>query len=362
MKRVIIYVLTIASAALLPACGGNGKSEGKSGGAISDMALANSAEDVRAVSVMPLERTVFYKQMLCNGQLEAYSKASLQFRASGTVSSVKVGEGDFVKKGQILASLDSTDYARQLRSAEIQMDKARLNLADRLLDYGYSLDDTSSMPSELKKTILLNSGFTDACMAMDDVRGYIENCVLRAPFSGRVANLQGRAYEPGGQLCTLVDDSRFLIHFPVLEPELDFIHQGQTVLVSPLSDKEKVMRGKIISINPAVSQNGQIGVTAMIPGRDGFLDGMNVRVTVQDSVPGQLVVPKNAVIVRDGREVLFKYVDGRSIWTYVNVVMSNSIQHVIVPDKEKGSLLDEGDLVVISGNMNLGDNVPIVIE
>ena len=61
-------------------------------------------------------------------------------------------------------------------------------------------------------------------------------------------------------------------------------------------------------------------------------------------------------------EVLFKYVDGRSIWTYVNVIMSNSIQHVVVPDKEKGSELKEGDLIVISGNMNLGDNAPILIE
>ena len=122
-----------------------------------------------------------------------------------------------------------------------------------------------------------------------------------------------------------------------------------------------MLKGTILSINPSVDQNGQIAVTAQVPGSDELIDGMNVRITVQNSVPDQLVVPKSAVVIRDNMEVLFRYVNGRSLWTYVNVVMSNTTQHVVEPNKERGADLNVGDLIITSGNLNLGDDAPVVI-
>jgi len=148
----------------------------------------------------------------------------------------------------------------------------------------------------------------------------------------------------------------------VLETEYNFVHTGQQVQVSPFVNSDVVMNGVILSINPTVDQNGQIAVTAQVPGSDKLIDGMNVRITVQNSVPDQLVVPKSAVVIRDNMEVLFRYVDGRSLWTYVNVLMSNTTQHVVEPNKDRGADLNEGDLIITSGNLNLGDEAKVVIE
>ena len=67
------------------------------------------------------------------------------------------------------------------------------------------------------------------------------------------------------------------------------------------------------------------------------------------------------MVIRDNMEVLFRYVNGRSLWTYVNVVMSNTTQHVVEPNKERGADLNVGDLIITSGNLNLGDDAPVVI-
>ena len=358
-----IRTLVIVFAVVLPiVCCCKGKKDKVADEDTTQMARGKYDAEKNVVTVVPLERTVFNKELVCNGKLEAQNKVTLQFSAQGKIAEIGVRDGQKVQKGQILASLDKEQPRRQLEQARLAFDKAEIQLADRLLNYGYTLEDTARIPAEQKRMIYINSGFLDARMALENAERTYKECDLKAPFTGKVASLKGRVHEQGGQLCTLIDDSRYLVRFTVLETEYNFVHTGQQVQVSPFVNSDVVMNGVILSINPTVDQNGQIAVTAQVPGSDKLIDGMNVRITVQNSVPDQLVVPKSAVVIRDNMEVLFRYVDGRSLWTYVNVLMSNTTQHVVEPNKDRGADLNEGDLIITSGNLNLGDEAKVVIE
>ena len=354
----IIGVLVIA----VLVCGCKGKKDSQVKTEETEMARGAYGAEKNQVTVVPLERKVFNKQLVCNGKLEAQSKVSVQFSAQGTIAEIGVRDGQKVQKGQVLASLDKEQPRRQLEQARLSYDKAEIQLADRLLNYGYTLADTASIPAEQKRLIYINSGFLDAKIALANAERTYRECDLKAPFTGKVASLKGRVHEQGGQFCTLIDDSRYLVRFSVLETEYKFVHTGQQVLVSPFVNSEVVLKGSILSINPTVDQNGQIAVTAQVPGSDDLIDGMNVRITVENSVPNQLVVPKSAVVIRDNMEVLFRYVNGKSLWTYVNVLMSNTTEHVVEPNKDRGADLNVGDLIITSGNLNLGDDAPVVIE
>lgn len=342
-------------------CGCKGKKD-ESKGDDTPMARGSYSAEKNIVTVVPLERKVFNKQLVCNGKLEAQSKVTVQFEAQGKIAQINVRDGQKVQKGQVMASLDKEQPRRQLEQARLAYDKAEMNLADRLLDYGYTLADTAKIPAEQKRVIYINSGFIDARMALENAERTYKQCDLRAPFTGKVASLKGRVHEQGGQLCTLIDDSRYIVRFSILETEYKFVHTGQQVLVSPFINSDVVLKGTIISINPTVDQNGQIAVTAQVPGSEELMDGMNVRITVQNSVPDQLVVPKSAVVIRDNMEVLFRYNEGRAEWTYVNVLMSNTTQHVVEANKDRGADLNVGDLIITSGNLNLGDDAPVEIE
>lgn len=344
-------------------CGCKGKKD-KDANDSTEMAHGTYKADKNVVTVEPLERKTFSKELVCNGKLEAQSKVTVQFEAQGKIARINVHDGEKVQKGQVLASLDKEQPRRQLEQARLQYDKAEMTLADRLLDYGYSLSDTARIPADQKRVIYINSGFLDAQMALDNAQRTYNQCDLKAPFGGKVASVKGRVYEQGGQLCTLIDDSRYLVRFSILETEYKFVHTGQEVLVSPFVDADVVMKGSIVSINPTVDQNGQIQVTAQVPGADKLMDGMNVRITVRNSIPGQLVVPKSAVVIRDNMEVLFRIdpATGHSLWTYVNVLMSNTTQHVVEPNTDRGADLKVGDKIITSGNLNLGDDAEVVIE
>ena len=345
----IIGVLVIA--VLVCSCKGKkDKDEPKEDN--TEIARGSFKVDKNIVTVEPLQLKTFNKQLICNGKLEAQSKVTVQFEAQGKIDKINVRDGQKVQKGQILASLDKEQPRRQLEQARLAFDKAEMNLADRLLDYGYALADTAKIPADQKRVIYINTGFIDSKMALENAERTFKQCDLKAPFSGKVASVKGHVYEQSGQFCTLIDDSRYLVRFSVLETEYGFVHVGQQVLVSPFS------------INPTVDQNGQIQVTAQVPGADELMDGMNVRITVENSIPNQLVVPKSAVVIRDNMEVLFR-IDpetGHSLWTYVNVIMSNTKEHVVEPNKDRGADLNIGDQIITSGNLNLGDDAEVVIQ
>jgi len=74
---------------------------------------------------------------------------------------------------------------------------------------------------------------------------------------------------------------------------------------------------------------------------------MNVKVLIKKPVPDRLVVPKEALVIRQGKDVIFVRQDSLAIWKYVTIEFENSTS---ISVKEG---LEPGDLVIVSGNINL---------
>ncbi len=55
-----------------------------------------------------------------------------------------------------------------------------------------------------------------------------------------------------------------------------------------------------------------------------LIDGMNVKVVIRKPVPNRLVVPKEALVIRQGKDVIFVRQDSLAIWKYVTVEFENS--------------------------------------
>lgn len=192
-----------------------------------------------------------------------------------------------------------------------------------------------------------------------------EGTRISAPFDGKVAAIKGRVYEnaPSDNFCTVIDDSSFDVTFPLLESEIPSVRTGMEVKVSPFNDPEKTYKGRITAINPMVDEKGQIEITASVENTDGdMMDGMNVRVLVEEIIKGQQVVPKSAVVMRDNQEVLFVYqpADSTARWVYVDILMSNSDNHVVQVNKNRNAELALGDFIITSGNLNLAHESKVI--
>ena len=318
------------------------------------------------VDTIILHKGIFKNQLISNGKLRALKKGEMRFLSSGIISNIKVKNGSKVREGDVLAQLDSREAKIRLEQSEYRYQRMLLNLHEALITIGFlNLSDTAKLTPERRATMYNRSDYYTTIADRTLAEISFENLTLKAPFSGVVANLNSKTYERTSDIfCTLIDDSVFEVEFSVLESEIGELKPGLGVKVSPFTAPDKVFTGKITQINPVVDERGQIAMRAEIRNNGELLEGMNVKVFIEQDIPDMLVVPKSAVLIRDNFEVLFRYnpQTGKAMWTYVNVLKSNSSNHSVIANKDKQAELNEGDAIIISGNLNLAHDSDVEIK
>jgi hypothetical protein len=127
--------------------------------------------------------------------------------------------------------------------------------------------------------------------------------------------------------------------------------------VSPFSIRDYTCEGRIIEINPVVDKNGMVQVKALTGNSQNQLyDGMNVKIRLQRSAGKQLVIPKEALVLRTNKKVVFTLKDGKAQWVYVQTGLENSTGYVVTEG------LAEGDSVIYEGNINLAHEAPVIVK
>lgn len=342
---------------LLAACTSN-KEENKDG---SEMEMHQQQMSETYVDTMVLHQTEFNKQIVCNGRLRAKAKSELNFNGQGIIAEVFVREGQHIGKGKLIATLDKQDRQRELEKAEHELQRAKVELTDKLIGLGYN--DMNAVPADVMERAEVMSGYYSAKFQLQSAKKALEECNLYAPFSGRIADLEAKRFQKNDKVCTLVDDSGFEVEFRILEAELSGVRIGQKVKVTPFVQDSIQYEGRVTEINPLVDDKGLVKIKAHLSNRGNtLLDGMNVRVIVEEKMQHMFVVPKDAVVERDGYQVIFLLEEGRAVWTYVDVVHSNISSFAITGCQRKETTIKEGDIVITSGNLNLADGTEVIVN
>lgn len=359
MKRYSICCgICILAASLLGACGSPKEGDSREG-AKGGKEKVEEASKVTAVSVVKLRDTDFNHEIVSNGKVTGHERADLRFATGDAIiTAVYVKNGSHVVKGARLAMLDDIELREKAEQAATALAKAELELKDALIGQGFDPDDAASVPPDVMRLARLRSGYTEAEANLAAAKRALSEAVLTAPFAGTVANLTGKPWNrPDGSkpFCTLIG-AAMDVRFSILESELPLLAPGDRVEVSPYSSAQ-TYTGRVAEINPVVDENGLVEITASVAQGKGLFDGMNVKVSVLKSVGRQLVVPKSAVVVRSGRQVVFTLdKDGkRALWNYVQTGLENLDEYTITDG------LEEGMDVIVSGNVNLAHEAPVAV-
>lgn len=313
------------------------------------------------VDTMHLHAAAFDNQIVCNGHLRAVAKSVLSFKQAGVVARINVREGQYVSKGALIASVDDNDIRRQVEKAQHEVERGRVVLVDKLIGWGYDTD-MKGVPADKLQRAEITSGYYAAKFELQTAKNKLRDCYLYAPFAGRIADIEAKECQVCDKVCTLIDDSRYDVEFKVLEAELPYAKVGETVKVSPFTDDSSVYAGKIRDVNPIVDEKGLIRITAqMTGGKASLMDGLNVKVVIEQRVTHMFSVPKEAVLERDGYHVVFLYRGGEAVWTYVDILHANIDAYAITGCARKHTTIREGDSVIISGNLNLADGTKVKI-
>ena len=314
------------------------------------------SEQIQEVETEVVRMSNFESDILSNGRLESVRYADVYWKVDGDIQSISVRNGQRVESGALLATLESKQHDRAERSSSVDMSQANMQMLEVLIGQGYDPNKLEEVPEQAMELIKVKSGYSKAVITHEQAIENLQNCSLRAPIAGVVANISESGMTRNNlskPFCRIVDRSRMNVSFTVIENELSLIKTGQRVEVTPYSDSQRVYEGEITAINPIVGNNGMVDVSAQIAGDATLYDGMSVTVHIKNLTGESLSVPKEAVVLRAGKPVVFVAKDGKAEWRYVTTTHESDTRFAISEGVE------EGDSVIVAGNTDLAHNSEI---
>jgi membrane fusion protein, multidrug efflux system len=357
----------LATATLLAACKkGDGTGGGDSGAAPGgDSATATAGADSPAsaravalpVSVTEVRDGDLVLSVTTTGQVRADGEATLRAEVAGTIQQVSVRPGDRVKRGQTLVSLDPRPFDLSVQEAEAAVAEAEVRYQDAVAPDSIVLGRAPT--PEQRRIALTRSGLQAARVRLDRAKLERERATIVAPFDGmvdRVDRTTGERVQAGEAMTRVVNLNALRIEASVLEHDLPLIRDGGTASITSASAPGRTVTGSVSAILPLIdttTRAGRVFVRITNPGP--LRPGMYADVRLESGrLSKRRLVPRQAVIERDGRPLVFVVKEGRAQWVYINPGRSNSAFTEVLPDSGTGLIpVEVGDKVIIAGHLTL---------
>jgi len=292
------------------------------------------------------------------GTIEESQSVSLSFLVSGTAEKVLADEGQFVKKGQLLAVLNGENYQNTLQMARAKEEQAQdaFNRMEPVYKKG-------SLPEI--KYVEVKTGLEQARSAAAISQKNLRDCNLYAPESGIIGKKMiepGMNVIPGNPVFQLVKIDKVKVKIPVPENEIAGIVKGQhaEITISALNNQQ--FEGKVIEIgvlSNSLSHTYMVKVELENPGK-AMKPGMVCNVSLHNSsVSERIIVPMSAIqFGGDGSKYVF-VADPRTHMALTRPVVTGSFASNGIMIKEG---LSAGDLLIIEGYQKLNGNSTIQID
>jgi len=339
-------------------------------GAESEIGLSPLIPGAQPVWGARVLRDTLTLEITAAGEARASRRVSLHARGTAVVLELWVGENAQVAKGDLLIQLDTTEAALALAQAELSRLRAQADFEERRLASELLLDPDPAMREERVRVLRGVSGLAQAELGVEAASRALEQTRVRAPFSGRVTQVRvqpGNLVGAGAELLTVLQLHPLQVEVDVPEVELQGLQVGRPARLRFAALPGEDATGRIESLSPEVdpsTRSLRVRVAMDNPG-ERALPGMYARVRLEaQRFPDRILVPREAVVERDRRAVVFvaSALDAEGLgvaeWRYVLPGARNETHVELLPlDGFEG--VREGEIVLVEGHLTLAHLAPI---
>jgi len=321
MKTIKFIVLTLTVAALLVACGGSDK--------------RNDEEKVRSVmTVLPLNRQESAVKNF-TGVVKENSTVSLSFRTPGQIMKIMVKEGSRVRRGQLVAMLDTKDYQLQVDAAQSQYNQLK-NEVERLT----KLHEANSLSTnDFEKA---TSGLEQLGIKLQNAKNQLSYTRLTAPVDGTIQKINFEETEmvsAGLPVMDLVDTRRMEVVVNIPAEVYRKLSNSSNAYCIAAGERYELHKTGVLEKADA---NQLFTVKYALDGR--LSAGVNVNVYIEiggDVTVTGLSIPAHAIFEENGKP-------------YVWVVEEGGIvkRHAITTSK-----VDSEGLAVVESGISVTDQI-----
>lgn len=360
MRKFILFVVSLLTVALSAAGCSKKHEAGKTENAPIAVVKGVTLETVKSAAVPELLDVV--------GTVRARTSAVVSTRIPGSISVLRVREGDRVKKGQVLAQLDAQENQANAAVATAGIDEARRGL-DEAISRKKLSDSTFDRYQNLFKEQAISLQEFDVKQTEKDIAAQgvaraesrlkqaqegakasttmSDYTRIIAPISGIIASKQadlGATVFPGQPLMTIEDDGSYQLELSLPENIATKVKPGSPVLVA-LDALSSSFESRIAEIVPAIDPASRSFTAKIVLNQKGLKSGMFGRgsISLGTSVNG-ITVPIMAVVNHGALT---------SVWTLDKESMAR--MRIVKVGRQTGerveilSGLTDGDRVVITG-------------
>ncbi|MCC6395106.1 MAG: efflux RND transporter periplasmic adaptor subunit [Bryobacterales bacterium] len=338
------------------------------------------------------------------GNVEAYSTIAVRSQVGGELTKVSFREGDYIRKGDLLFSVDRRQLEAQLSQAEANYAKAKASLGQtqanlardtaqqqylqsqaerfaRLVKEGVLSKDQGeqafSSAAAMQETINADGAAIESAKAdiaatkaaAENLRVQLTYTEIRSPINGRTGNLmvkQGNLVAANSvDLVTINQIQPIYVTFAVPEQQLKsvktYMAQGKLLVsATPQDDPSGKETGYLTFVDNTVDQTtGTIKLKGTFQNEDMKLwPGQFVRVVLRlTTQPNAIVVPNQAV--QSGQDGSYVYVVKQNSTVEVRPVTTGARveEDLVIEDG-----LQAGETVVTEGQLRLSPGVRVRIR
>lgn len=359
---IVVVITTLLLWLVLP-----GKSDQQTEGDEANVNYDKLDEVVFDVRTQPVTKGNLILYINANGVVRATEELEITSNVSGVINTLTIFEGKEVKKDDLMIGLDDREY-------ELALNDTRVKVTDARVEYGFLIkeapNDTANNPKareimeqikkvdkdfkdgkidDLKYNVLKDeldmklifsgakreeviqnkSGLTTAINAYKRAKLNYEYTKILAPFNGVVGDfdlVNGQRINAGQKLCKLFNTSTLRVDVGVLENDVTKIKVGNIAKIEVPSVTGEAFNGRVINVSPYIDKETKTcKVTIQIQNSSNKLKpGMFVKVFIEsNNLQNRILIPKEALLVRDKRPLVFVVEDDLAKWKYIQIGEQN---------------------------------------
>jgi RND family efflux transporter MFP subunit len=355
MKREKVYVMGLILTLVLAGCSSN-KNEAP--------IKREIVSGVTVARINPVQVDAYYET---SGTVRAKTVSIVASRTMGTVTSVRVKEGDKVAAGEVLMTIDNRDTAQRVAATEAAFNEAQSareaageqrslaevtfkrykNLYDEKVISGQEFDQI-----EVRKKVA-DADFNRATQAVERAKANLEEArvyhgfaQVKAPISGIITE---KKIEPGSMatvgipLYTIEDTSQFKVEAALDERLMKKVSPGMTAYVLFNKTDEK-LTGRITKVVPSIDTASRTFLIEITLQDKSLRTGSYGKILIPEGKKEALLIPVKSIVERGQLTGVF-VVDDKGIITYRLIKAGKMYDG----QAEVLSGLTKGESIIISG-------------
>jgi RND family efflux transporter MFP subunit len=342
MKIQIKILLAACSIILLNSCGeqhkeGDGHTHGTAAKAAAPekepaheepvQTIASlTAEQIKAAGITlgSIEQKNLTASIKANGALRVpnNNKANATSLYGGVIKSLKVQMGDYVRKGQVIATIENPQFiqlqeeyltigsritlAEQELQRQRELTEGNAGALKNLQNATMELNTLRTRRSSLQKQIQL-MGINPSSVHASNLRSAL---VVTSPINGTISKefaTIGSYVDVSSPVVEIVDNGLLHLDLQVFERDLPNIKVGQIVLFTLTNNPQTTYTARVYNIGSSFENESKtVAVHCTVTGnKSGLIDGMNITGMVSINNLLTSAVPAEAIAEADGKYYIF---------------------------------------------------------